>query len=235
MKIFVVIFLLIIGYAGYPQASAGKVTYERRTNLLKRFTDDRMKEWLKGKKVKTDIFELYFNDTISVFKPQESDLADKMSWTTTRNTVVQNFKTNERLSVLEVWSDKVYIKDSLVRRQWKVTNSTRNIAGYECRRVIWEKNDSTRIHAWFTTELIPPTGPETFNGLPGTILGLATEDGGVVYFAKKVEIGTQDIKSQLPDKPKKGVMTESETKTLLEERFGDRPWGKRMLETLFEL
>lgn len=234
MKGVIIALLVVIGFSGYSQVTAGKIVFERRTNLLKRFTDERMKEWLKGKKVKIDMFELYFNDTISVFKPQESDLKEEMDWTTVKNTVVQNYKSNERLSVLGVWGDNIYIKDTLVERQWKVTASIRNIAGYDCRRMIWEKNDSTRIHAWFTTELISPTGPESFNGLPGTILGLATEDGGVVYFAKSVEVGAQDILSQLPEAPKKGALSEVETKTMLAEKFGGKPWAERMLESLFE-
>ena len=90
-----------------------------------------------------------------------------------------------------------------------MTSSKRKIAGYECRRVIWKKNDSTRIHAWYSQELVPAVGPESFGGLPGTILGLATEDGGVVYFAKSVEVGVKDIESHIPDYPAKKVKTEA--------------------------
>ena len=28
-----------------------------------------------------------------------------------------------------------------------------------------QKNDTTRIYAWYTDEILPSTGPETFNGL----------------------------------------------------------------------
>ena len=58
------------------QIKSGKITYERKTNLYKKFKNNGdVKEWLKeDDKNKLDVFELYFNDSLSVFKPQESDL-----------------------------------------------------------------------------------------------------------------------------------------------------------------
>ena len=233
MKVFILGFLILVSISGIGQITSGKVVFERRTNLLKKYTDDRMKAWLKDKKIKTDMFVMYFNDTMSVFKPQESDEADPLDWATTKNIVYQNLSQNKRVSILGTGGDKAYILDTLTARKWKMTTSKRKIAGYDCRRVIWEKNDSTRIHAWYSQELIPPIGPESFNGLPGTILGLATEDGGVVYFAKSVEVGVTDIASHVPEYPVKKAKTEAALKKELSEKFGDKPWSKMMLESLF--
>ncbi|MCX6292662.1 MAG: hypothetical protein NT126_13025 [Bacteroidetes bacterium] len=41
-------------------------------------------------------------------------------------------------------------------------------------------------------------GPESFVGLPGAILGLATEDGSVIYFAKNVEAVKQELNNLFP-------------------------------------
>jgi GLPGLI family protein len=56
---------------------------------------------------------------------------------------------------------------------------------YECIKAIWQKNDSTRIYAWFSPMISASIGPEGISGLPGAILGLAREDGSVVYFANR--------------------------------------------------
>ena len=144
--------LLFISFSGISQITSGKIVFERRTNLWKKFSSENSRRWLDGKKVKIDVFELYFNDTMSVFKPQESDLAEELEWATSKNTVYQNLQSNQRLSVLGMWGDELYLKDSLKIREWKITNSKRNIAGYECRRAIWQKDDTTRIHAWFSDE-----------------------------------------------------------------------------------
>ena len=82
MRVLIIGFLVLVGMSGLGQVTTGKIVFERKTNLLKKYTDDRMKAWLKDKKVKIDMFELYFNDTMSIFKPQESDLAEQMDWST---------------------------------------------------------------------------------------------------------------------------------------------------------
>ena len=121
-----------------------------------------------------------------------------------------------------------------MQRAWKITERKRNIAGYSCRRAIWNKNDSTRIYAWYTDQLIPSTGPETFNGLPGTILGLATEDGGVVYFAKLVQEKYQNVDELISDIKIKNFSTEKELKDELIKKSKSNPWMSRVVAYLFE-
>jgi GLPGLI family protein len=222
-------------FTGFSQITSGKIIFERKTNLQKKYKDaEGGGGWLKNlKSPKIDMFELYFNDSISVFRPVESDLKEEMDWATMKNTVYQDHSNNTRISVLNVWGQKIYIKDSTVNRTWKVTESKRKIGKYECRKALWQPNDSTRIYAWFSEEILPSTGPETFTGLPGAILGLATEDGGVVYFAKSVEILNPDFEKIIPSTGKNKLFTEQELKTKLEKDFGNQKWGKTMLTELF--
>ena len=172
------------------QIKSAKIIYERKTNLYKKFKNNGdVKDWLKEEdKNKIDVFELYFNDSLSAFKPQETDLVEKMSWSTNKNSVYQNRITNKRLTVKTIWGERFLLTDSMRQCQWKITENKRNICGYQCRKAILTVNDSTRLYAWFCTELNACIGPESLGGLPGVILGLATEDGGVIYFAKSVEI-----------------------------------------------
>lgn len=217
------------------QVNQGKITFERKTNLFKKFKDDDdMKDWIREEnKNKVDVFELYFNDSISVFKPQDSDLKENFSWTTSKNTVYENFKTNKQLSVKKMWDEKIFIEDSIQKRKWKITTSKRTIAGYTCRKAIWYENDSTPIYAWYTNEIIPSVGPESFCGLPGAILGLATEDGGVIYFAKSVETTPTTILQQVPKKGKNKIYTREEVRTRLEKDYGKQKWGKAMIKEMF--
>src|SRR3977135_1848268 len=92
-------FLTIAFFTGvvseaFPQITSGKITYERKTNLYKKFKDwDGVKDYIKeGDKTKVDVFELLFNDSVSLFRPQESDLKENFSWATEKNTVYQNLK-----------------------------------------------------------------------------------------------------------------------------------------------
>lgn len=226
--------LFLWGGESFAQITSGKIVFERRTNLYKKFKGDDVKEWLKPEdKNKVDLFELYFNDSMSVFKPQESDLKERMSWATSKNTTYQNFNSNSTLAIKSVWGEDLYVKDSLKKREWKITDSKRVISGYNCRKAVWKMNDSTRIYVWYTDDIIPNVGPESFCGLPGAILGLATEDGGLIYFAKSVEVSTPPIEMLLPKTGKNKVYSSPELKAKLEKDFGKNPWGKAMIRELF--
>ena len=114
-----------------------------------------------------------------------------------------------------------------------MTESTRYIDKYHCRKAVYEKNDSTRIYAWFAVELETSTGPEGFNGLPGTILGLATEDGGIIYFAKEIEEMTPTTQDLNYDLGKNTIYTMTMLEKEIEEKFSNSKWGKGMFDELF--
>jgi GLPGLI family protein len=228
-----IVFLFIIN-TSFAQITSGKITYERKTNLMKKFKNERSERWLnESNKIVIDVFDLYFNDTFSVFIPYEDpNVKNNMSWATNKNSVIQNNSKKTRLSILSVWGELAYVQDSLVERQWKITDNKRKIGKYQCTKAIFQLNDTTRFYAWFSEDIIPSIGPETFRGLPGAILGLATEDGGVVYFAKKVELLEPDFQKITPKMGKK-VFSHKDLKTKLENDFGDKPWGKDMVQELF--
>jgi GLPGLI family protein len=228
------VFFVILSSSLFSQITSGKITYERKTNLMKKFTDERSKKWInESNKNVIDVFELYFNDSLSVFIPVE-DPTQKgmMGMATVKNSVVQNINAGTRLSIYNVWGELAYIQDSTINRQWKITDSKRKVGKYNCTKAIYEMNDSTRIYAWFSEEIIPSIGPETFRGLPGAILGLATEDGGVVYFAKKVDVLTPEFEKITPKAGKK-TFTHKAFQEKIQADFGDKPWGKNLVTELF--
>ena len=236
-SIFLFFSLWMMAQLALSQITYGKITFERKTNLYKKFKNNGdVKEWLKEEdKNKVDIFELYFNDSLSVFKPQESDLVERMSWSTTKNVVYQNKNTNKRLTEKKIWGEAFLVADTIRSFNWKITDSKRSICGYQCRKAIWQANDSTRIYAWFCSEINATIGPESFLGLPGAILGLATEDGGVIYFAKSIDVVKPELTILLPKKTKQKIYKSAELKAQLEKDFGKEKWGKLMIYNNFAI
>jgi GLPGLI family protein len=230
----ITVLLIFCGGVSSAQITAGKIVFERKTNLYKKFKDDNVKDWIREEdKSKVDLFELYFNDSLSVFKPQESDLKEKMSWATSKNTVYTNNNSKSALSIKSVWGEPLYLQDTVKKRMWKITDSKRMISGHNCRKAIWQMNDSTRIYAWYTDDIVPSVGPESFCGLPGAILGLTTEDGGVIYFAKSVELVQPAVEALLPKTGRNKIYNPAELRTKLEKDFGKNSWGKVMIRELF--
>lgn len=228
--------LLFLSQELGAQIMAGKISYERKTNLYKKFKDEEwdFKTWIKEQdKMKVDSFELFFNDTLSAFMPIESELKENLSWTINKNSVYHNFNTGSRLMIKRIWGEEVYVSDTLYKRKWKITDSKRIICGFTCRKAVLQVNDSTRIYAWYSNEIIPSVGPESFYGLPGAILGLANEDGGVIYFAKTVEAKKPDTATLLLPKTKKKIYSSGELKKELQQQYGDEKWGKAMIKNVF--
>lgn len=232
-KRIVFIALLIAQSMSWAQERAGKITYERKTNLHKKFPDQQMRRWIGNDKYKYDNFFLYFNDTMSVFVPEEQDMSDRSNWATVRNKVISNLARNQRISLLNVWGEEAVVMDTLKKRTYKVLPKKREIAGFNCQMVRFDQDDSTRIYLWYTDAILPPVGPESYFGLPGAILGLATEDGGVVYFATKVEFMEPNFEQVTPKYKTNKARTEAEMIAELTAKFAGSPWAKFAVRELF--
>ena len=235
MTICKIILLVFLSSLSFAQITSGKIVYERKTNLYKRLKhwDDVKDQIPESDKIKTDEFELFFNDTCSAFSPIETDIKDKYEWATARNTTYQNFNTKSKLTYKRIWGEQFLLADSLIKRTWKISENKRNIAGYDCRKAIWQANDSVRIYAWYTDAIITGVGPESFYGLPGAILGLATEDGGIIYFAKSIEVTTPKAVTMMPPKTKLKPYKTADFRAKMAKDYGKEKWGAAMLKNHF--
>lgn len=237
------ILFFFLGIVGFNYAQSGKILFERKINLEKRFAyieDDNtwLAEFIAENKYKTELFELNFNDTCSMFhflEPDDDEPIDENSWATYKNEVYQNYKSEDRVALVSLWGDQLIVNvDSLQDRKWQITDSKRMIGKYQCRKAIWQMNDSTKIYAWYSIDILLPTGPEGFGGLPGTILGLATEDGGVVYFAKSVEFTEQKPSVFQLKTKKKQVFTREELRSRLKVEMGDSQQGRLNISLMLD-
>jgi len=70
--------------------------------------------------------------------------------------------------------DRVYDKDAC--QQWQLTEETREILGYECRKAICSFRGRD-YEAWYAEDQPMPRGPYYFQGLPGLIIQLSDTEG----------------------------------------------------------
>jgi GLPGLI family protein len=230
-------FFLLTVSLGFGQfIESGKIVYERKTNLLKiPNLPPFLQKVAEEKKTKIDEFVLTFNANGSVFAPKAvvattNDPADML---TTKNTVYSNHTNLDRMTMLDMMGNKLFIHDTVNKIKWTMTDNTRKLAGYECKMAIYRKDSTTNLYAWYAEELVPSVGPETFSGLPGTILGLATEDGGIVYFAKSVEVVKVEAKDLTYDTGKTKVFTKKGFEEEITRQMGNSPMVKGMLKGFF--
>ncbi len=214
-RILVVLFLTL-GLQGLAQTAfikKAKIEFERKTNTHRLYFTGETDSWAEEFKklipqFRTEYFDLVFDETKSIYRPGK-EVEQKNSGffesPALQNIVYTDLNTEKVTSQKQVFETMFLVQDSTKKFTWKLEPETRTIAGFECRKAVTRICDSVVVVAFYSEEIIPSVGPESFNGLPGAILGLAVPRLYTTWFATKVEIlNDKDEKTILaPTKGKK--------------------------------
>jgi hypothetical protein len=126
VNIYILLFSVVIVTTSMAQIHSAKITFERKTNLYKKFKDQGTQRWIKEEdRIKIDYFELLVNDSMALFKPQESELREAYAWATAKNTVLQDAANQSRYMIKTIWGEELHLTDSMFKRTWKITESSR--------------------------------------------------------------------------------------------------------------
>lgn len=194
----VVLLLQAVVCCSFAQArilSVGKIEYEKKVNMHKQLGDDSWTSEIKDRLpvYRTTYFDLLFDSTSSTFKAGREAPDDKWKsmWgqmDNADNVVHQDFAAGKTTALKQVFEKKFLIQDSLLNIEWRITDETRSIAGFDCRKAVGRFFDSLYVVAFYAEQIASPAGPEQYGGLPGTILGLAFPRYYTTWFATKVEL-----------------------------------------------
>lgn len=134
---------------------------------------------------------LAFSKDRTLFTPIKEEISrgffgdDPIS--TQNNTIFTDLAKSSFIAQKNVYEEIYLVKDSTRKINWKVTEETREIAGYECRRANAIVLDSVYVVAFYTDKIPVSGGPESFSGLPGMILGVALPHENVSWFATSIK------------------------------------------------
>ncbi|MEJ7557852.1 MAG: GLPGLI family protein [Pedobacter sp.] len=140
---------------------------------------------------------LSFDNTTTLFVPVKGE---SIYWTydspmANQLNIVYSDLSGKKSTIQKDFFERTYlVHDSLRKIKWKLTDETRIIAGYTCKRANGVLLDSIYAVAFYTDDIHVSGGPESFNGLPGMILGVAVPHENVTWFATKVTPGPVDKK-----------------------------------------
>jgi GLPGLI family protein len=215
-----ILFVLLFGFAAISlQAQApntiflsqGKIEYEKKLNQYAQLDGDNSWSELEKKTLsqfKTTYFDMLFTRTKTLYKPGREGTGTTMGWFSElpaqENIVYSDLEQERSVSQKKVFEQLFLVQDSIRKIRWKLTDETRTIAGFTCRRANAIIMDSIYVVAFYTDEILTTGGPESFSGLPGMILGVALPHQHVTWFATKVEaIPVADAQLTPPQKGKK--------------------------------
>ena len=218
--------------------TSGTVEYEKSVNMyaiikkeINKDNESYMTPILEQYKQKQPQFKklksvLTFGDDKTLYTPIVAENAGSFfgneAMAGQNNTIFTDLAAGFTTAQKKVFEETFLVKDSTRKINWKITDETRVIAGYTCRRANALVLDTVYVVAFYTDQIPVSGGPESFSGLPGMILGVALPHENVTWFATKVTDNAIDPKTLVA--PKKGKPTNNKElhKTLTEAM---KDWG----------
>lgn len=223
--------------------SKATIEYEVKTNIKKTMGtgvwDEMMKEAMPT--FKTGYYTYTFADNKSIYKfdrwEANMKIPDWYKKSDESNVWYFDF-TNHKFNMNKnIAGTDFNINDSMPVIEWHLSNESRLIAGYNCRKAFGKIMDSVYVFAFYSDEITIPGGPCSINGLPGTILGLTIPRMYTSWIATKITFDKVDEKLIVPTTSKK-VYTKATFKSMLNEHTKDwfsedDPDAKKWIEQFY--
>ncbi|WP_405206078.1 GLPGLI family protein [Aquimarina sp. LLG6339-5] len=160
-----------IGYKEYYSLAGHglNIVKEEINNSKEKITPDFILRYRDGESIyiKTEDLPLY--DKLNSSDPNKYPKLERVS------SRYKNHKTKELLLDYKNYRGVLYgkdilVKDSLPNYEWKLSEKTQNIFGFNCKSAETINEYGKKVLVWFTSEVPIKAGPRSYWGLPGLIV-----------------------------------------------------------------
>ena len=165
--------------------------------------------------------------------------------------IYRNIQENRYTNKTEIYGKQFLITDSLTKRDWELTNETKNIGEYTCYKAVFKDVYTTQtfaddsqsletitkernITAWYTPQIPVAHGPAEYYGLPGLILEI--NDGELTLICNKIVLNPdQEINIIEPKKGKEVTqkkfdeIMDKKSQEMMEQYRSKRGDGERVI------
>ena len=240
----VLLLLTLIAFQTKAQLFIDKavIEFEVKTNVKKTMGNGQWADMLKENmpQFKTGIYQYSFSGNKSIYKFNRWDEGPKVPEFLRRDDEQQiyffDYNTNKTFQQKAIFGANFILEDSISTIDWRLTNESRVIAGFNCRKAIGKIMDSVYVFAFYTDEILIPGGPCNINGLPGMILGVTIPRLYISFIATKLTINNvieAEIKPIIAKKYSSKAVLKSLITERLKENGGDdedsKAWREQFL------
>lgn len=213
--------------AAWAQKPEGHIVYETKINLHRRIPAEQEAMKAQIPEFRTFKTELFFNGNESFHKLIEEEEEDedmggggmRMRFRMPTSETYYNFGTQMKTEQRDIMGKKILIQDTLRAPAWKLTDETKEIKGYQCKKATsYNAERKTNITAWYTESIMASVGPENYHSLPGAVLMIDVNDGEITV--SPLEVNLRALKKgelRIPSEGQK--MTDAEFRKMMEERM----------------
>lgn len=181
----------------FGQNTEGVIAYEIKVNVHRTLPKEREEMKKMIPEFRTSKHQLFFSAEASLYKTVEDEDEDieqegggmRMRIQHPSIEIYSNHATSQSITQREFMGREYLIADSVKILPWKFGIETKTVMGYECKQATYyNEKRKQQIVAWYTTQLRPFLGPETFNTLPGAVLEVNVNEGERTLLAKNIEM-----------------------------------------------
>ena len=216
----------------FGQTTEGVITYDVKVNLHRRLPPERAEMKSMIPEFRTTKEQLFFKGEESLSKPLIEDEDEEfggngvqMRFRQPNNEIYLNQSSGKVLLKQEFMGKDYLINDSIKVSPWKFGTETKTIQGYLCKQAYYTDESPNRmppgkqeITAWYTDQIRPFLGPQTFNSLPGAVLAVDINNGERVIVATKIEL--RPLKKNELKIPSSGAKTtQAEFRKMVDEQM----------------
>lgn len=240
------------------QQKEGTILYERKINAHRNLPNEQMKSFIP--EFRTTKHLLLFSDSVSIYRLQpEEEAPDPFSGGSGGGMVMRvggadggdlykNFSGKKSVQTTELGGRTFLITDSIQQQPWKLSDETKTILGYTCKKASKKitqavrtmriasgpggsnttdtaapKSREVEVVAWYTTDFITPAGPESHGMLPGLILEINIDNDATVF--KALEVKNTVNKKELKEPGKGKVVSRAEYQKMVAELMNQQGPG----------
>jgi GLPGLI family protein len=223
------------------QIRQGVLHYERKVDMHRRMPDPQMRATIP--QFQTTGYDLSFNDSVSVYKSTPKDEAPDPFEPSGGNRIImrfggpgddgvlyENHASGRLLEETTLEEKKYLISDSIEELSWKLSEETGNVLGHACKKATATNSRGSKLVAWYSEDIAAPVGPERYGGLPGAILGLDVDSGGIVFTATRINAAVQEKELRAPGGK---TITRADYERVLDKIMGPADaQGRRMMRRM---
>lgn len=199
------------------------IEFEVKTNIKKTLGDASWMEMMKENlpQFKTAYFDFTFSGNKSIYKfnrwADGPKVPEFMRRDDEQNIYYFDHGAQKIFQQKMIIGSNFMVEDSVPKINWRLTNESREIAGFNCRKAVGVILDSVYVFAFYTDEIVIPGGPCTISGLPGMILGLTIPRLYTSFIATKVKVNGVN-EADIKPAPAKKYNTRAEMAKLITDR-----------------
>jgi GLPGLI family protein len=237
MKYFKILLITIfLSNLGFSQSTEGVVNYTITHNWVKKIKPLNYLSKIRREKYEYQYMSnaewkmkkiMYFNENESRYIDSEETTDDELKYSYAfkkeKYEIRKNYKQKTQNDVIEMLGKVYLIDDSLKTQSWKIKNDIKEVAGHICMNAVREDTlKMQKITAWFALDISIPAGPERNYGLPGLILELDVNDGGMHIEATNVSFKKLTNEMDFPKKLKGKKVTEDAYQAIIASHVKDK-------------